>query len=122
MLLKWLRNRRRRRLLAEPFPEDWKQHLEAIDHFRYLSPTEQARARDLTRIFNAARELQGCGALHITDQTRVTVAGPASILVLGLTDYLFAKVPSILVYPEAFVAPERKPVGEVVLEDQSDRL
>jgi len=122
MLLKWLRNRRRRRLLAEPFPEEWMQHLEAIDHYRYLSPTEQARARDSARILIAEREFEGCGGLDMTDAIRVTVAGSASILALGLTGYLFENVPSILVYPEAFVAPEQKPIGEVVLEDESDRL
>jgi Mlc titration factor MtfA (ptsG expression regulator) len=61
--------------------------------------------------------------LQITDQVRVTIAALASVLILGLQDYYFDNVQSILVYPEEFVVPDETPLGsEVVIHDESDRL
>ncbi len=54
MLLTWLRNRRRRRIRAEPFPPEWLPYLENnVAHYRYLTAEEQARLRDDLRIFLA---------------------------------------------------------------------
>jgi Mlc titration factor MtfA (ptsG expression regulator) len=122
MLLSWLKNRRRRRLLATPFPAAWPGLLEQIAHYRLLAAGEQAQLRNLTRIFIAEKDFEGCKGLEITDEIRVTIAALASILLLGLRDFYFDNVLTILVYPEAYIAPAQKVIGGVILEDASDRL
>ncbi len=52
----------------------------------------------------------------------MTIAALASLLVLGWRDAYFDNIHTILVYPEAYVAPEERVIGGVVLENQSDRL
>src|SRR4051794_9541962 len=111
MLFSWLKNRRRRRLLAMPFPDDWPALFERIAHYRLLGAGEQERLRGLARIFIAEKGFEGCNGLEITDGVRVTIATLASILLLGLDDFYFDNVQTILVYPGAFVAPAQVPIG-----------
>jgi MtfA peptidase len=122
MLFSWFKNRRRSRLLATPFPAAWTGILEDIAHCRLLNPDEDTRLRDLIRVFITEKEFEGCKGLEITDEVRVTIAALACILLLGLKDYYFDNVQTILVYPEAYVAQAHKVIGGVVLEDESDRL
>ncbi len=122
MLFSWLKNRRRRRLLATPLPVEWPRLLEQIAHYRLLTAAERARVRDLARILIAEKDFEGCGGLEMTDEIRVTIAGLAAILLIGLKDFFFDNVLTVLVYPQAFVAPDRKVIGDVVLEAASDRL
>ena len=43
MLFSWLRNRRRKKILAEPFPADWIDFLEQnVPHYQALDADEQA--------------------------------------------------------------------------------
>jgi MtfA peptidase len=122
MLLSWFKNRRRRRLLASPFPVGWMGILAEIAHYRCLSEADKSRLHELIRVFIAEKEFEGCKGLEITDEVRVTIAALACILLLGLRDYYFENVQTILVYPEAYVAQAHKVIGGVVLEDESDRL
>lgn len=117
MLLAWLKKRRRLKLLATPFPNGWFELLERIAYYRLLHADEQARLRDLVRVFIAERGFEGCKGLEITDQVRVTIAALACVLLLGLHDFYFDNVPSILVYPEAYAAPDHQGLGDGVLSD-----
>jgi Mlc titration factor MtfA (ptsG expression regulator) len=110
MIFTWLRNRRRRRLLAEPFPAEWRKYLEAnVSAYPTLSETEQAKLRDRVRIFIAEKNWEGCGGLAITDEIKVTIAGQACLLILGYDDFCFERVKSILVYPHGYLAPQEAP-------------
>lgn len=119
MLFSWLRNRRRQKLLAQPFPESWQQHLsENLPHYHTLSPAEQAKLRDDVRIIIAEKNWEGCGGLELTDEIRITIAGFAALLVLGLTDQHFDRLVSILVYPDAFIVPEQPSEDGLLVEDR----
>jgi Mlc titration factor MtfA (ptsG expression regulator) len=122
MFFSWLKKRRRARLLVMPCPAAWPGFLERLVHFHWLTEEERSRLCDLTRIFIAERNFEGCQGLEITDEIRVTVAALACLLVLGWRDFIFENVPSILVYPGAYVATEQHNVGGVVMEKESDRL
>ena len=75
MLFAWLRRRRRRRLLAEPFPAGWEDALrQNVAYFAYYTGAEQWRLRDDLRIFVAEKHWEGCGGLVMTDEIRVTIA------------------------------------------------
>src|SRR5262245_47433215 len=106
MLLSWLRNRRRRKVLAAPFPAAWDDYLHRnVAHFRHLLPAEQARLRNDLRVFIAEKNWEGCGGLAMTDEIKVTIAAQVCLLVLGMEHNYFDRVRSILVYPHGFVDP-----------------
>ena len=123
MIFSWLRNRRRRKVLAEPFPPGWEDYLrQNVAHYRHLSGAEQARLRDDLRIFLAEKNWEGCGGLPMTDEIKVTVSAQACLLVLGLKHNYFDRVRSILVYPHGYRAESREAAGGTVVEGRSDRL
>lgn len=94
---------RRRRILAQPFPEAWKQVLcRKISFFDRLQIHEQQQLKDMIRLFLADKQFHGCGGLQITDEIRVTVAAEACLLLLNRKTTLYEKLQHILVYPDAF--------------------
>jgi hypothetical protein len=123
MLLSLLQKRRRRRLLATPFPESWHEIIRRnVRLFATLSPREQSKLCDDLRILVAEKNWEGCGGLTMSDEIKVTVAAQASLLLLGLKHNYFSMVKSILVYPDAYVAPDQTITkGGLVLEGESHR-
>ncbi len=123
MLFAWFRHRRRRKILETHFPPAWAKTLDAIPHVPAFAGHARKRHQDLTQIFLAEKTFEGCGGLELTDAMRVTIAGLATLLILGMDDDIFDNVQTILVYPDAFSAPNKVEIGpEIALEDQSDRL
>ncbi len=124
MFLSWLKKRRRRRILATPFPDHW--HACLVDNmalFQFLSPSEQARLQDKSQIFITEKTWEGCRGLTMTEEIQVIIAAQACLLVLELADNYFDNVQTILVYPTAFVAPREQPLGEgTVLEEKAELL
>ena len=109
--MSWWRNRRRRKLAGEPFPQDWEETIARnVAHDLLLEPDERARLRGFVQVFVAEKSWEGCGGLVMTDEVRVTIAAQAGLLVLGLPHEYYSDVHSILVYPTTIVTPER-PVG-----------
>jgi Mlc titration factor MtfA (ptsG expression regulator) len=120
MLFSWLRRRRRQKLLAEPFPPGWLGYLEAnFALYRLLTEPEQAKLRDDLRVLIAEKEWEGCRGQEVTDEVKVTVAGQAALLVLGMKENYFDRAVSVLVYPRAYLLPRSEPIGGgVALEGQ----
>jgi Mlc titration factor MtfA (ptsG expression regulator) len=113
MLFSWLKKRRRRKILTEPFPPAWLEILHSnVAHYQALMEEEQAELRDDLRIFIAEREWEGCGGLVMTDEIKVTVAAQACLLVLALDLDLYRKVQTILVYPSAYRVPPEIGINE----------
>lgn len=123
MLFSWLKRRRRRRLLAEPFPDEWRDVLtDNVHHYARLSAANRAKLCDDLRILVAEKSWEGCGGLTMTDEVRVTVAAQAALLLLGFSDEYFDAVRSILVYPDAYVVPnESTNRAGVVIQGESAR-
>jgi hypothetical protein len=110
-MLDWFRNRRRKKLLARPFPVEWEAIIRRnVAHDHWLSAEERRQLRDLVRIFVAEMHWEGCGGLALNDEIRVTIAAQACMLVLKLPHALYRNVSSILVYPSTVVVPPR-PMG-----------
>ncbi len=107
MFFRWWKRRRRGKLIAQPFPEVWDDVLrQNVLLYGSLKEREQAQVRDYLRIFVAEKHWEGCGGFVITDEVRVTIAAQVAILVLGLGAEYFDAILSILVYPDAYVAPD----------------
>lgn len=124
MIFSWLKNRRRRRILAEPVPAAWLEVMARhFDLHVALVEPQRARLLDDLRLFIAEKDWEGCGGLELTDEMRVTIAAHACRMVLGLDiDYL-SLVQTILVYPAGYQAREEVPMGgSMVMQRDSDRL
>ena len=124
MFFSWFRNRRRRNLLAEPFPDAWLTTLQGdVGHYELLAEPERAKLRNAVRIMLSEKDWEGCRGLELTDEIRVTIAAQAAILVLGLDDFYFDNVATVLVYPDEFVVKEERAIAAgVTVEEESDRL
>lgn len=106
MIFHWLRKRRRRRLLAEPFPSRWIAFLEQnVGHYRLLSSKDQGRLRDIARILVAEKEWLGRGGLFVNEEIKVTIAAQAALLLLGLDHGYYSRVRDIVVFPKSFHTP-----------------
>lgn len=106
MLFSWLRNRRRRKILAEPFPVRWVAFLDRnVGHYALLSAPEQARLRDVTQILVAEKGWLGRGGLFVTEEMRVTIAAQAALLLLGADRGYFPRVRQVVVFPKTFRTP-----------------
>jgi Mlc titration factor MtfA (ptsG expression regulator) len=107
MLFSWLRARRRRALLAEPFPIRWTAFIERnVGHYRLLSAPEQARLRDLARVLVAEKQWLGRGGLLVvSEEMTVTIAAQAALLLLGADRGYFARVRDVVVFPTEFRTP-----------------
>ena len=125
MIFSWLRQRRRRRILARPFPAEWLRYLdENVAAYRFLSAADQAKLRDDLRVFVAERRWEACSGLEMSDEVRVTIAAQACLMALGLKDDCYDRVTSILVYPHGYLARNHGPHigGGVVLEGTTGLL
>jgi Mlc titration factor MtfA (ptsG expression regulator) len=121
MLFSWLRNRRRRRLLAAPFPPAWLTYLQRnVAHYQYLSAAEQKKLRDDLRVFIAEKNWEGCGGLQITDEIQVTIAAEACLLVLGMEHNYYDRVLSILVYPAGYRVPMDRPGRTGIIDERGE--
>jgi Mlc titration factor MtfA (ptsG expression regulator) len=119
-----IKERRRRRLRAQPFPQEWlatiKRH---VLFFRRLSPNDQAELLGHIQVFLAEKRFEGCGGLELTDEIRLSIATQACLLLLHrATDY-FPHLLTILVYPSTYLAEEQRHVeGPVWEEGKMPRL
>src|SRR5438034_11197999 len=118
MVFGLLKERRRRRLQARPYPKEW---LDAIRRnvrfFFRLSTSDQAELLGHIQVFLAEKRFEGCGDLELTDDIRVTIAAQACLLLLHRkTDY-FPRLLTILIYPSTYSAQEERPVTTEIWEE-----
>ena len=105
-----LANRRRKKLLAEPFTPAWEDILRRnVAYFVSLTKEQQAHLRDLIKVFISEKHWEGAGGLELTDEIRVTIAAQACLLLLGLPHDFYRNVISIVVYPSTVIPPRRRP-------------
>lgn len=103
----WLRNIRRKKILATPFPREWERHIQNnIQYYQHLNTEEQKRLQDLIQVFIANKDWLGCNGLQLTDEIRVVIAAHACLLILELPNDSYRNVETIYVYPTTVVSPE----------------
>ena len=110
-MLRWLTERRRRRILEAPFPTAWDDIIARnVELSHRLTLAQRMRLRELVQVFVAEKHFEGCGGLELTEEMVVTIAAQACVLLLGRDASLYDDVDSILVYPSVMRLPTR-PLG-----------
>ena len=122
MVFTYFKQARRRKLLGSPFPAAWLDTLSRnVGHYALLPAAQQSRLRDKLRILVSELRWEGCKGLVVTDEMKVTIAAQASLLLLGDDDYYFDRVPSLLIYPGAFMRATRFG-GRSTVEEETELL
>ena len=100
-MISWFRNRRRRRILAKPFPLDWEKLLERrLHHYRHLPAAQRQRVQHITQVMATEKEWAGAGGFEVTLDLKVTVAGQAAVMVSGFeTPYFFDRLHTLVLHP-----------------------
>lgn len=123
MVFTYFKKARRRKLIAAPFPGDWLAILARnVGHYALLPATLQSRLRDKLRILVAELRWEGCKGLTVTEEMKVTIAAQASLLLLGDDDYYFDRVPSVLLYPGAFMRANHQAGRHPTVEENTELL
>lgn len=106
------RARRRQRIRAQAFPRLWRQILQRrMPYFQSLPAGLQLQLKQHIQVFLAEKRFVGCGGLTITDEIRITIAAHACLLLLNRTTDYYPRLHQILVYPDAFIVPQRQADG-----------
>lgn len=125
------RPRLRRRLLDDPFPDEWRRTLERrYDHYRRLPPDLRRRFEDDLRVFLAETRITGVET-EVTDELRLLVSASAVTLSVGWPEFEWDAVTEVLLYPQDFgrdysfeggdLAGQAHPWGTVILSAPSLR-
>ena len=123
MGIRGFRKRRRIRLMARPFPAEWRGLLEKnVALYRHLPDSLKDQLHADIHLFLAEKRFEGCKGFEITDEVRLTIAAQACILLLNHKTKFFSKLTTILVYPGAYVAKKMSRLGSEYVEDESVRL
>ncbi len=84
---------------------------------QWLADAERERLQGWIAIFVAEKRFEGCGGMAIDDEVRVSIAGQAGLIVLGMPDEFFDRLQSVLVYPGDYFGKRSTPLdgGSMVL-------
>jgi len=116
-------SRKRERLRAAPFPDDWRRTIERnVPIVLRLPPADREELFGHVQVFLAEKHFEGVGGLELTDEIRVIIAAQACLLLLHRdTDY-YPLLKSIIVYPSTYVVPEEHSLGGGIWEEGEDAM
>ena len=99
----WLRARRRRLWLAEPFPAAWEETLQRDVKQADRVPAElAAKWRQRIQVFVQATSWEGCRGFEVTEEVRVVIAAYATLMVLCFDEEWLSRVRHVLVHPTPY--------------------
>ena len=119
-MLKWFRERRRRRVRARAFPGEWDAVLDTLPLCRRLPDADRTELRGHIRVLLDEKRFEGCAGMVVTDEIRLTIAAHAACLLLHRKTAYFPQLESILVYPHAYEAPSERHIGDYVVEEGTE--
>lgn len=103
MVFGFVTRRRRRKIREQPFPLAWETILKNnIAHYKLLNRFEQRELCACVRVFLSEKQYYGSEGLELTDEIRVTIAGGACLLLLGIEHDYYRNVAEILVRPSTY--------------------
>jgi len=94
--------RRRRRILAQPFPAAWEAILQReVLFFRALDPEKKKRFRREVQVFLGEKLITGI-KLKLDTTTRLLTAASAVIPIFGFPEWEWDQISEVLIYPGRF--------------------
>jgi len=103
----WRRWRRRRWLAQAPSPAEQEIVAGQVRFWRRLSPERQQRLLQTAQVLVNERHFEGSRGLQLTAEMKWTVAANAAVMLLGVDDYYFDRVTTILLQPDTFNLPQQ---------------
>jgi len=102
------RARQRKRLRKQGFDPNWRPLLEAsAPLYRRLPPELKTRLHSLIGVFMAEKSFIGCAGVDVTPAMKLGISAQACLLIVNRDDDVYDRLTTILIYPAAFVVPER---------------
>jgi Mlc titration factor MtfA (ptsG expression regulator) len=94
--------RRRRRILAEPFPVEWEAVLQGeVVFYRALEPRERERFRRELQVFLGEKLVTGIKT--DVDTTTLVLAGASAVIpIFGFSEWEWDQISEVLIYPSRF--------------------
>jgi Mlc titration factor MtfA (ptsG expression regulator) len=121
----WWRRLSRAEVIAEPFPEEFREHVRGrVPCAQLLDEAELSKLEALIRIFNSEKHFEGAGGLTLTDEMRIAVAARACLLVLQrmeLDEPLYPDLQTIIIYPSTYRTRVKRQEGYVTVDDEQTR-
>src|SRR5262245_23794116 len=104
-MFSWLRSRRRKSLIAEPFSLAWRTALkDHVRHYAYLDPQQRSRLEGFIQVLAVEKDWAGGNGFALTDEMKVTIGGDAGLRTLGFDEpYYFDRLQTIVVYPRGYL-------------------
>ena len=100
-----------------PWPSDWDSILaDNVPHVARLSPPQQEKLKSITRIIVSEKHWEAHGGLEMSDEIKVTIAATAALMLLGVENFYFDRVRTIIVFPHPI---RRKTRQGMVVERES---
>jgi hypothetical protein len=101
------RARRRRKILAEPFPAAWQAVLHRdVGLYAQLDSGERETLRDNLRVFIAEKSWEGTRDFELTEAMQVIVASNACILTLAMEGDPLRHARTIIIQPHEYEQPQ----------------
>ncbi|MEN1679388.1 MAG: zinc-dependent peptidase [Planctomycetota bacterium] len=106
----------------EPFDPAWDEVLHGgVWQYRFLDEPRRDRVRVVTAGMVRRKNWVGGGGFEVTEPMRVTIAGVAALMTLGLDEpFFFPKLKSIILYPAGYTDPG--PSADVGFLDNTDPI
>jgi len=122
----WWRRLSRADVIAQPFPERFRELLRRrVPCAGLLSEAELLKLEALVRIFNSEKSFEGAQGLEIDEEMRVAIAARACLLVLWraeLDSPLYPDLETVIIYPSTYKAKVQRREGYVTIDDEQARL
>lgn len=121
MILRWLRQRRRQKILRATYPESWDQIIaNNVRCVQHLSTTQQQQLMQHVQVFVNEKYWEGCGGFVITEEVKVTIAAQACLLLLTMPQECYDNVLSILVYPDEYLVRDTEASFDGVVSERGE--
>src|SRR2546423_3031545 len=109
MIFEFLKQWRRRRLRARPFPNEWLKLIQRhVVFVSKLSAMDRVELLGHIQVFLAEKRFEGCGGFAIIDEVRVTIAAQACLLFLHRETEYFPHLFTILFFSFTFMVEEKR--------------
>jgi Mlc titration factor MtfA (ptsG expression regulator) len=111
------------RALAQAFPPAYlkiiRKHIPA---YVYMPTPLQMQLKHHIKQFLHQKTFVGCAGLIVTDEMRIVIAAKACLLLLNRPSTVYEKLTQILIYPSAFLVPQKQHDANGLVSETTDVL